>query len=87
MSTEWIQIVIACAVIVPLIIITGRYLRWRRWDRERRELRQARRQGLAHFYGQERDKEFQRKLTELEVATIKKYRKLYNKNPGFSVKT
>ena len=53
MSTEWIQIVIACAVIVPLIIITGRYLRWRRWDRERRELRQARRQGLAHFYDQE----------------------------------
>ena len=33
MSTEWIQIVIACAVIVPLIIITGRYLHWRRWDR------------------------------------------------------
>ena len=53
MSTEWIQIVIACAVIVPLIIATGRYLRWRRWDKERREMRAARREGLAHFYDQE----------------------------------
>jgi hypothetical protein len=73
MSTEWIQIVIACAVIVPLIIITGRYLHWRRWDKERRELRQARRYGLREFYDQD------------TLALAEKLR--YLENPGFSVKT
>jgi len=79
MSTEWIQIVIVCAVFVPLVIGTGAYLHWRRWDRERREVRQARLFGLREFYDQEYD------LSELEVASVKKLRKRYEK-PGFSVK-
>jgi hypothetical protein len=79
MSTEWIQIIIVCAVFVPLVIGTGAYLRWRRWDRERREVRQARLFGLREFYDREYD------LSELEVASVKKLRKRYEK-PGFSVK-
>jgi len=47
MSTEWIQIIIVIGIIVPLAILTGRYLYWRRWDKERRINRLARRQGFA----------------------------------------
>jgi len=72
MSTEWIQIVIACAVIVPLIVITGRYLHWRRWDRERRQLRMARRFGLTEYYTG---------LDRLKPSVF-----YDQENPGFSVR-
>ena len=50
MSTEWIQIIIVCAIYAVLVIATGKYLRWRRWDMERREMRLARRKGLRRYY-------------------------------------
>lgn len=53
MSTEWIQVLVVIAIFIPLVIGTGKYLRWRTWDMERRELRQARRYGLREFYDQD----------------------------------
>jgi len=75
-STEWIQILVTLAIVVPLVILTGRYLMWRRWDRERRINRLARRQGYGMrkvFHCQDPEQAW---IEMNEVAH----------NPGFSVK-
>jgi len=72
-STEWIQILVTLAIVVPLVILTGRYLVWRRWDKERRINRLARRRGLAEFHCQ-----------NPEQAWIEMNELMHN--PGFSVK-
>lgn len=82
MSTEWIQIIIVCAIYAVLVIATGKYLRWRRWDMERREMRMAKLSGLREFYNGE--------VAWLEFTPPPWGEKdgIYQwpQNPGFSVK-